>query len=328
MKQLVFFLFFLLSISNSFAQDSLAFNLVNQYKQQLENAKVNINNIEYTTDYSGNITILNPGTDSITIKKEGYSITSVSLKDIITGKQVVLEKKFTWTDLLTPMFYILYGGIWLLLFIIFAETGLFIGFFFPGDSLLFVAGILSTPLVESISLNTGSDFLNLLIISGLCIIAGILGNTVGYITGRKVGPAMFNWRDRLLFKKKYLYQAKDFYDKHGGGAIVFARFLPFIRTFAPIVAGIVSMDKKKFSFYNIVGCIAWVTSMLFIGHYLNEFLKKQFDLDLEKHLEVIVVGIVLLTTAPILIKLIFARKKPLLPPPDETLIPPPDENNQ
>ncbi|MBS1734312.1 MAG: VTT domain-containing protein [Bacteroidetes bacterium] len=207
------------------------------------------------------------------------------------------------------MFYILYGGIWLLLFIIFAETGLFVGFFFPGDSLLFVAGILSTPLVDSISLNTGNDFINLLIISSLCIIAGILGNSVGYFTGRKVGPAMFNWRDRLLFKKKYLYQAKDFYEKHGGGAIVFARFLPFIRTFAPIVAGIVAMDKKKFTFFNIIGCVAWVTSMLFIGHYLNAFTKRQFGLDLEKHLELIVIGIVLVTTAPVLFKLFFGKRK-------------------
>jgi len=90
---------------------------------------------------------------------------------------------------------------------------------------------------------------------------------------------------------------------------VFARFLPLVRTFAPIVAGIVGMDKKKFGFYNIVGCIAWVVSMLFIGHYLNAFTKKQFGLDLEKHLEVIVIVIVLVTTAPVLIKLFFGKKK-------------------
>ncbi|MBP6025414.1 MAG: VTT domain-containing protein [Ferruginibacter sp.] len=233
----------------------------------------------------------------------------IDAKKIKPDAQLVLDKKFSWTDLLTPMFYILYGGLWLLLFIIFAETGLFIGFFFPGDSLLFVAGILSTSLVDSISLNTGNDFFNLIIIAGLCSAAGILGNTVGYITGRKVGPAMFNWRDRFLFKKKYLYQAKDFYDKHGGGAIVFARFLPLVRTFAPIVAGIVGMEKKKFGFFNIIGCIAWVVSMLFIGHYLNAFTKMQFGIDLEKHLEVIVIAIVLVTTAPVFIKLFFGKKK-------------------
>ncbi len=219
---------------------------------------------------------------------------------------ILLE--FNLTQLLQPQWYIDNGGLWLLLLIIFAETGLFIGFFFPGDSLLFVAGIFSNKLAASLY-NTQNDFLNLLLLSALCIAAGILGNTVGYIFGKKVGPAMFNWKDRFLFKQKYLHQAKDFYDKHGGGAIVLARFLPFIRTFAPIVAGIVGMDKKKFVFYNIIGCIAWVISMLFIGHYLNAFVKNEFGIDLEKHLEIIVIAIVLVTTAPVLIKMFFGKKK-------------------
>ena len=310
MKQFVLFLFLATTCSTTFAQDSITVNLISQYKQEIKHAVVRINNIDYTTDKNGNITISNALADSITFITEGYNSKTVSAKDVIAAKPLVLDKQFSWTDLLTPMFYILNGGLWLLLLIIFAETGLFIGFFFPGDSLLFVAGILSTPLVDSISLNTGSDFINLLIIAGLCIIAGILGNTVGYMTGRKVGPAMYNWKDRLLFKQKYLHQAKDFYDKHGGGAIVFARFLPFVRTFAPIVAGIVHMDRKKFSFFNIIGCVAWVVSMLFIGHYLNTFTKKQFGIDLEKHLEIIVIVIVLVTTAPVLIKLFFGKKKP------------------
>ena len=121
---------------------------------------------------------------------------------------------------------------------------------------------------------------------------------------------MFNWRDRLLFKKKYLHEAHDFYEKHGGGAIIIARFLPIIRTFAPIVAGIVQMDKKKFGFYNIVGCVAWVFTMLFAGHYLQRLFESQFNFDLKKHLEVIVIGIVLVTTAPIFIKLLTSKKKP------------------
>lgn len=309
MKQFIFSLLILIGALNLNAQDSLKINISNQYKQQVKGATVTVNNASYISGKDGIVTIPAYAADSITIINKGYSIKTVSLKNIESGKTIILEKKFSWTDLLTPMFYILYGGIWLLLIIIFAETGLFIGFFFPGDSLLFVAGILSTPLVDSISLNTGNDFLNLLIIAALCTIAGILGNTVGYITGRKVGPAMFNWKDRFLFKTKYLYQAQEFYDKHGGGAIVFARFLPFVRTFAPIIAGIVNMDKKKFGFFNIIGCIAWVTSMLFIGHYLNAFTKKQFGIDLEKHLEIIVILIVLVTTAPVLFKLFFGKKK-------------------
>lgn len=310
MKQTVFILFFfLLAIPKTFASDSLSINLSNQYKKHIKNAAVTINNVDYKTDKTGLVVISKPIADSVNIITKGYDSKTIAIKDISTAEPVIITKKFTWTDLLTPMFYILYGGIWLLILIIFAETGLFVGFFFPGDSLLFVAGILSTSLVDSISLNTGNDFLNLMIITALCSIAGILGNTVGYITGRKVGPAMFSWRDRWLFKKRYLYQAKAFYDKHGGGAIVFARFLPLVRTFAPIVAGIVGMNKKKFGFYNIVGCIAWVTSMLFIGHYLNAFTKKQFGIDLEEHLEVIVIAIVLVTTAPVLFKMFFGKKK-------------------
>jgi membrane-associated protein len=101
---------------------------------------------------------------------------------------------------------------------------------------------------------------------------------------------------------------KEFYDKHGGEAIVFARFLPIIRTFAPIIAGIVAMDRKKFIIYNIIGCTAWVFAMLFAGHYLDKFCMMKFGFDLKKHLEVIVIGIVVITTAPVIYKLFFGRK--------------------
>lgn len=311
MKHFTLLIFLVVVAVSSFAQDSIRINIINQYKQTVKEATMQMGDRNYVSDKSGEVIIpaVIPAIDSITVLKDGYKIKKISYSDVLKKQEIILDKKFSWTDLLTPMFYILYGGVWLLLFIIFAETGLFIGFFFPGDSLLFVAGILSTTLVDSISLNTGNDFFNLLIISGLCTVAGILGNSLGYFTGRKVGPAMFSWRDRFLFKKKYLYQAKEFYEKRGGGAIILARFIPFIRTFAPIVAGIVHMDRKKFGFFNVVGCIAWVVSMLFIGHYLNTFTKKQFNFDLEKHLEVIVIGIVLVTTAPVLIKLFFPRKK-------------------
>jgi membrane-associated protein len=219
----------------------------------------------------------------------------------------------TWRDLLNPEFYINNGGLWLMLFIIFAETGLFAGFFLPGDSLLFVAGIYSNDLAASLY-DTGYDFPNLMIVTLLTVVAGVLGNFVGYWFGVKSGPFLFHRKDTFFFRKKYLYQAKDFYDKHGGGAIVFARFLPIIRTFAPIVAGIVGMDRRKFSFYNLVGCIAWAVSMLFAGHYLYKLFLKEFDFDIKEHLEVIVLCIVLVTTLPVLIKLIFGKhKKPEVP---------------
>ena len=216
--------------------------------------------------------------------------------------------EFVWTDLLNPEFYIEHGGLWLLLFIVFAETGLFAGFFLPGDSLLFVAGIYSNELSAEV-FNTGSDFLNLLVIATLVIISGVVGNTVGYWFGAKSGPYLFKREDTFFFKKKHLFAAKEFYDKHGGGAIIFARFLPFIRTFAPIVAGIVQMDRKKFMFYNIVGCVSWVMSMLIAGHYLYKFFLSRYNFDIKEHLEVIVIIIVLVTTAPVIMKVMSSGKK-------------------
>lgn len=228
---------------------------------------------------------------------------------------------FHWSQLLQPQWYIENGGLWLLLFVVFAETGLFVGFFLPGDSLLFVAGIfahkmengepgLAHQFLKLIGMgNVQNEFVDLLVLVGLISIAGILGNAVGYWTGRKVGPAMYNWRDRFLFKKKYLHQAHEFYEKHGGLAIIGARFLPFIRTFAPIVAGIVKMDRKKFHFFNIVGCVSWVFTMIFAGYYLQKWILNQFGFDLKDRLEYIVLGIVLVTTAPVIIKMVSSKKK-------------------
>ena len=215
---------------------------------------------------------------------------------------------FEWHQLLQPQFYIEHGGLWVLLFVVFAETGLFAGFFLPGDSLLFVAGIFSNKLAAYL-FDSGSDVINLLMIITFVSVAGIVGNTVGYWFGNKVGHKMYTWKDNLLFKKHYLEQAHEFYEKHGGSAIIFARFIPIVRTFAPIVAGIVEMDKKKFSYFNVVGCIAWATTMLAGGHYLHKFFIEKYNFDLTKHLEVIVLGIVLVTTAPVIIKLVFGKRR-------------------
>jgi membrane-associated protein len=220
--------------------------------------------------------------------------------------QILLE--FHWTNLLQPQFYIEHGGLWLILFVVFAETGLFAGFFLPGDSLLFVAGIYSTNLANEF-IPTGNEVFDLLLIMMLISTAGIIGNATGYWFGRKVGPAMYQWKENMFFKQRYLQQAHEFYEKHGGGAIIVARFIPIVRTFAPIVAGIVQMDKKKFAFYNVVGCVAWVGSMLFAGHFLQKWILAQFGFDLKNHLEVIVLGIVAVTTAPVIMKLVFNKKK-------------------
>lgn len=193
----------------------------------------------------------------------------------------------------------LYGGLYLVAFIIFAETGLFVGFFLPGDSLLFVTGLMIANSQSPFS----NDFANLVYWISLITIAGVIGNAVGYWFGKKTGPVLFEKRDTLLFKRKHVLQAKEFYDKRGGGAIILARFLPIVRTFAPIVAGIVKMDRKKFVLYNIVGCIAWVTTMTLSGYFLgeNEWVKKNF--------EKIVIGMIVVTTAPVLFKMFFGKKK-------------------
>jgi len=219
-----------------------------------------------------------------------------------------LSVAFHWSQLLQPQFYIEHGGLWLILFVVFAETGLFAGFFLPGDSLLFVAGIYSHNIASEF-FSSGNEYIDLIFLVVLISLAGIAGNSVGYWFGRKVGPAMYGWNENILFKRKYLRQAHDFYEKHGAGAIVIARFIPIVRTFAPIVAGIVQMDKKKFAMYNVIGCVSWVFSMLFGGHFLQKWILSQFGFDLKDHLEVIVLGIVLVTTAPILYKLIFGKAK-------------------
>ncbi|MEO6948266.1 MAG: VTT domain-containing protein [Ginsengibacter sp.] len=216
-------------------------------------------------------------------------------------------------EFLNPQFYIDHGGLWMIVFIVFAETGLFAGFFLPGDALLFVTGIFSDQLVTSVFGVDFSEWIDLGILFILISTAGILGNFVGYWFGLKSGPFLYERKDNFIFKKKYLIQAHDFYEKNGRGAIIIARFVPFVRTFAPIVAGIVKMDKKKFALYNIIGCMLWVASMLLIGHFLNELVSKQFGFELKDHLEVIILIIVVLTTFPVLWKLFFSKRKPKTP---------------
>ena len=195
-----------------------------------------------------------------------------------------------------------YGGLYVLLLIIFAETGLFIGFFFPGDSLLFAAGIYVDLLAK--------EFFDVhwSIIMIMVMIASILGNMAGYWFGYKAGPLLYERKETWVFKKKHLIRAKIFYDKYGKPTIFFAKFLPFIRTFAPIVAGMVKMNKAAFTFYNIIGSVCWVASMMLGGHFLYEWVKTKFKIDLRDHIEVITIGIVLVTTLPVLYKIFFGKR--------------------
>lgn len=202
-------------------------------------------------------------------------------------------------NLTDPAWINAHGGLYIVMFIIFAETGLFVGFFLPGDSLLFITGMI----IANSMAPFANDFLNLLFWIILITVAGVIGNLVGYWFGKKSGPLLFERKETLLFKRKHLVQAKEFYDKKGGSAIIFARFLPIVRTFAPIIAGVVRMDYRKFVFYNFVGCIAWVVSMVMAGYLLgaNQWVKN--------NLEYIVIGLIVITTGPVLFKMFFGRKK-------------------
>lgn len=327
LKRLIFFLLNVFAFSVALAQQQTRVQLTNQYEMPPGQITVAMGGQtqDYVADKMGFVTITITPSDSITFISPDHTPLKIATASLHENQLITLHKAFTWKDLLNPMFYIIYGGLWLLLFIVFAETGLFVGFFLPGDSLLFVAGIysgnLASELFKSFGMaNVRFEWLDLFVLISLISLAGILGNAVGYWFGRKIGPTMFHWRDRFLFKKRYLYEAHDFYEKHGGGAIIFARFLPIVRTFAPIVAGIVDMDRKKFSFFNMIGCVAWVFSMIIAGHFLQKWISSQFGFDLKKHLEIIVLGIVIVTTAPVLIKLFAGKKKG-----KETVTPPPTQ---
>ncbi|PQJ12416.1 alkaline phosphatase [Flavipsychrobacter stenotrophus] len=202
-------------------------------------------------------------------------------------------------ELIKPEWIMAHGGLYVVMFIIFAETGLFVGFFLPGDSLLFVTGVI---IANSLT-KFGNVYVDLLYWISLITFAGVIGNIIGYWYGSKFGHILMKWPDSMLFKKKYIHQAHDFYEKKGGMAIFFARFLPIVRTFAPIVGGMVDMNYKKFVYYNILGCLAWVISMIMAGFLLGNITWVQ------KNLEVIVIGLVIVTTGPVLFKMFFGKKK-------------------
>jgi membrane-associated protein len=179
------------------------------------------------------------------------------------------------------------GGYVGLTAIIFAETGLLIGFFLPGDSLIVTAGLLSAQ----------QQFgLNVYVLGVLLTLAAIIGNTVGYAIGRATGPRLFTRDDSLLFKKKHLYRAQDFYQKHGGKTLILARFMPIVRTFVPVVAGLANMPLKTYTAYNVLGAVAWIWSMLFIGHFLGRMVP-----GIDKHIEPMILIIIALSLLPALI---------------------------
>ncbi len=178
------------------------------------------------------------------------------------------------------------GGFYLILFVIFAETGLFFGFFLPGDYLLFLAGLFVATNQLDVDIVT--------MIVGL-IIAAILGNYVGYYFGYKTGPLLYKKEDSFFFKKKYLMSAEDYYHKQGAFALIMGRFVPIIRTFAPIIAGLVKLPLRKFTLYNLVGAVLWITSLTLLGYFLG----KKFEQEVKHYLIYIIIGFIVVTAIPI-----------------------------
>jgi membrane-associated protein len=187
-----------------------------------------------------------------------------------------------WNQLSDLQALIRWGGYVGLTAIVFTETGLLIGFFLPGDSLLVTAGFLSS-----------QGYLNVYYMGILLSIAAIVGDSVGYAIGKATGPRLFKREDSLFFNKKHLQRAHAFYEKHGGKTIVLARFMPIIRTFAPVVAGVAKMNYRSFVFYNVFGGLLWVWSMLFTGYFLGRHVP-----GINEHIDLVILTVIFLSILP------------------------------
>ncbi len=192
-----------------------------------------------------------------------------------------------------------WGGLTMLVLIIFAETGLLIGFFLPGDSLLVTAGLLSSP---------GQGLMNIGLLATVVPIAAIAGNSVGYYFGRAAGPRLFNREDSLLFHREHLYRAQAFYDRHGGKTLVLARFMPIVRTFVPIVAGMAKMEFSTFTFYNVVGGFLWILSMVFLGYFIGDIPW------VRQNVEKVILLVIFLSILPGIIEYVRSRGRVIEPP--------------
>ncbi len=193
------------------------------------------------------------------------------------------------------------GGIFVyfgLIFIVFAETGLAVGFFLPGDSLLVVAGLFAA-----------AGKLNLAILLSTLFVAAVVGDAVGYFTGARLGPRLFKRQKSLSFRPSHLQKAYAFYEKYGGKTIIIARFVPIVRTFAPIVAGAAAMPYRRFVVFNVVGGVLWVFSMILAGYFLGNILKSRFGIDLEEHIEWVIIIVVALSLLPAVIEYLKSRRE-------------------
>ena len=188
---------------------------------------------------------------------------------------------------------VLWGGYAVLTAIVFTETGLLIGFFLPGDSLLITAGLVAA---------TGA--LNIWWINALLIVAAVVGDSVGYAIGARIGPRLFTREKSLLFNPKHVERTRRFYERYGAKTIVIARFVPIVRTFAPVVAGVGEMHYRRFLTYNMVGGVGWVVSMTWAGYLLGQAIP-----DINRHIHLIVVIVIVLSVIPIVVEIVRERRR-------------------
>ncbi len=186
-----------------------------------------------------------------------------------------------------------WGGYIGLVLIVFAETGLLVGFFLPGDSLLITAGLVAA---------TGT--LNIWLINVLLITAAIVGDSVGYAIGARMGPKLFTRPKSLLFNPRHVERTRVFYERHGAKTIVIARFVPLVRTFAPVVAGVAQMEYRRFLLYNVAGGVGWVTSMTWAGYLLGHAVP-----NINEHIHIVVAIVIVLSLIPIAIEIIKERRR-------------------
>lgn len=202
------------------------------------------------------------------------------LYGVLTGK-VSLDVLVRW------------GGYVVLTAIVFTETGLLVGFFLPGDSLLITAGLVAA---------TGA--LNIWWLSLLLCAAAIVGDSVGYAIGRRLGPALFTREKSRLFNPNHIERTRRFYERHGAKTIVIARFVPIVRTFAPVVAGVGRMDYHRFLTYNVVGGVGWVVSMTWAGYLLGRTIP-----NIDRHIHIVVIIVIVLSLIPIAVEVLRERRR-------------------
>jgi len=207
-----------------------------------------------------------------------------ALVDLVTG---LVTGRYSLDDLVH------WGGYVVLMVIVFTETGLLVGFFLPGDSLLITAGLVAA-----------TGYLNIWWLNGLLILAAVAGDSVGYAIGRRLGPRLFTRPKSLLFNPRHVERTRAFYARHGAKTIVIARFVPIVRTFAPVVAGVGQMEYRQFVFYNVAGGVGWVTSMTWAGYLLGQVVP-----NIGERIHIVVAVVIVLSVIPIVVELVRERRR-------------------